>query len=113
MKKKIPCPVSNGKGYVSWMNRTEDTCSTGTKTCPSCDGIGVREVALTNADHIRAMSVEELARLFVSAVSDGCPPEHDWDCKKDEEGWDACDCCWAMWLRQPVEEDTNGMQELS
>lgn len=67
----------------------------------------------TNADRIRAMSVEELARLFVSAVSDGCPPEHDWDCKKDEDGWDACDCCWAMWLRQPVKEDTNGMQELS
>lgn len=107
--KLVICEKCLGTGHVNGGNEN----SAWSKTCEDCHGIGFFRVPMTNADRIRAMSVEELARLFVSAVSDGCPPEHDWDCKKDEEGWDACDCCWAMWLRQPVEEDTNGMQELS
>lgn len=100
------CPTRHLCGKIEDATFTEDS------DCAAFNR-AVEDKPMINADHIRAMSVEELARLFVSAVSDGCPPEHDWDCKKDEEGWDACDCCWAMWLRQPVEEDTNGMQELS
>ena len=58
---------------------------------------------LTNADRIRAMSDEEIAKIFTSAVADGCPPKTDWDCAKDEYGWDACDACWCKWLKQPAE----------
>ena len=59
----------------------------------------------TNADRIRSMSDEELAKMFTKASADGCPPKMDWDCAKDEYGWDACDDCWCKWLQQPHEED--------
>ncbi|MFA6931765.1 MAG: hypothetical protein WCT05_15685 [Lentisphaeria bacterium] len=58
----------------------------------------------TNADRIRGMSDEEHARFLARVVSDGCPPDMDWDCRKDADGWDACDRCWTRWLRQPAEE---------
>lgn len=60
--------------------------------------------AITNADCIRAMSDEHLAKVFTDAVADGCPPQMDWDCAKDKNGWDACDACWCKWLQQPAEE---------
>lgn len=58
---------------------------------------------MTNADRIRAMSYEELARLLVHTVSDGCPPDMDEQCRKDAEGWDGCDKCWCQWLKRPAE----------
>lgn len=58
---------------------------------------------MTNADRIRAMSVEKLARLLVHTVSDGCPPDMDEQCRKDAEGWDGCDKCWCQWLKRPAE----------
>ena len=60
---------------------------------------------LTNADRIRAMSYKELAKLFTHTVADGCPPDMDWECTKDCDGWDGCDACWERWLQQPAEED--------
>ena len=57
---------------------------------------------MTNADHINAMSVKEKSQFLTSVVADGCPPDHDWDCMKDDQGWDGCDACWEMWLKQPV-----------
>ena len=63
---------------------------------------------MTNGDRIRAMTDEELAKLFTQTVVDGCPPDMDWTCKKDEEGWDACDSCWLKWLKQPAEVDGDG-----
>lgn len=60
----------------------------------------------THADRIRSMSDEEHARFLVHVVSDGCPPDMDWDCQKDKDGWDACDKCWERWLRQPAEDKT-------
>ena len=62
-----------------------------------------KEKPQTNADRIRAMSDEEIAKIFTSAVADGCPPKMDWDCAKDEYGWDACDACWCKWFKQPAE----------
>lgn len=59
--------------------------------------------AQSNANRIRAMSDGELARIFVDAVSNGCPPAVDWDCCKDEYGWDGCEECWKNWLRRPAE----------
>lgn len=59
---------------------------------------------MTNGDRIRAMSDEGLAKAFTATVANGCPPQMDWDCAKDKNGWDACDACWCKWLKQPVEE---------
>lgn len=98
MTKNIACPVCNGKGYVYWVNSTEDTCSTGSKTCPHCDGTGIREVAFTNADRIRAMSDEELAILICKAYECyRCPGEELCNCVEGKANG-------AMkWLQQPVE----------
>jgi len=52
------------------------------------------------------MSEQELVRLIVHTVADGCPPEMDWECAKDFSGWDGCEKCWAKWLQQPAEEET-------
>ena len=71
MKKQIVCPVCAGRGFVSWLNTAEDTCSTGSKTCPHCNGSGLREIDMTNADHIRSMTDEELADFLVDLADDG------------------------------------------
>lgn len=59
---------------------------------------------MTNADRIRAMSDEELAKLFVSGWYDGplftCPVE-DVECESDV----SCDVCFLEWLKAPVEGD--------
>ena len=53
---------------------------------------------MTNADRIRAMTDEELAKAF-DCEFEACPPD------VDEEKWcdsDAdCKRCWLEWLRQP------------
>ena len=55
---------------------------------------------MTNADHIRAMSVDELLEmLFMSNCPPGPPSGHCWD--KDLD----CKECWLKWLKQPYEED--------
>lgn len=77
------------------------SCATVTSYC--VDGPCPDEV-LTNADRIRAMSYKELAKLFAHTVADGCPPDMDWECTKDCDGWDGCDACWERWLQQPAEE---------
>ena len=97
--KLVICEKCWGTGHV---NGGEEN-STWSKTCEDCHGIGFSRVPRTNADRIRAMSDIEIAKLFVNAVSDGCPPKMEWDCAKDEYGWDACDACWCKWLQQPAE----------
>ena len=52
----------------------------------------------SNFDCMRAMNAKEVAKLFVDAVADGCPPKMDWDCCKDTYGWDGCEACWEKWL---------------
>lgn len=57
---------------------------------------GAYRPPVTNADHIRAMSDEELSRHC-----NGCPPGKDYmTC----EFVGACDACWLEWLQQPAEE---------
>ena len=50
---------------------------------------------ITNADHIRSMSDEELARQFGAQ----CPKKVKRVCDK------RCHLCWLEWLQQPAEED--------
>lgn len=58
---------------------------------------------LTNADRIRAMSDEELAKWFCVMNADDCPDKaHELHCT------DKCYECWLDWLKSPVEEVDNG-----
>ena len=91
MKKEIACPVCNGSGHVLWVNKTENTCSTGSKNCPHCDGTGTRMVDMTNGDRIRAMSDEELAK-WINYCSGQC-----------DNRYNSCMRCRLKWLEQPVE----------
>ena len=51
---------------------------------------------MTNADHIRAMSDEELAKIIEREL--GCPVTG--DCEKMYRD---CNSCWLDWLQQPAE----------
>lgn len=51
----------------------------------------------TNADKIRSMSDEELAKYLLSISTAECP--FDWDCKAS-----TCLECWNNWLKQSSEE---------
>ena len=97
------CPYCTGEGLVYSAGVDGNSAWSKTTTCPHCNGRGLLEVPMTNADRIRAMSDEELGKIFTTAVADECPPKMDWDCAKDEFGWDACDACWCKWLQQPAE----------
>ena len=56
----------------------------------------------TNADRIRAMSDEELARKY--AVT-GCPrPYDDAVCNSFGDEYTCCYNCWLDWLKQPVKD---------
>lgn len=56
----------------------------------------------TNADHIRAMTDEELAVI----CEDGCPPHH--ECPPTEQVKMAlknvCQGCWLEWLKEEAKE---------
>jgi hypothetical protein len=76
----------------------------GSHKCHSCcgkyyDGVlqgkptKYRKKQQTNADRIRAMTDEELAKMVV------CPHAGNWDLCKDD-----CKKCRLEWLKQPAEE---------
>lgn len=50
------------------------------------------ETPQTNADRIRAMTDEELAKI----LNGGCPP--------GAKCYGRCGTCWLEWLRSPVED---------
>ena len=59
-------------------------------------------VIKTNADHIRSMTDEELARFIPNwSYTDACKcGEHYVDCNNE------CEKCVAEWLKQPYKEET-------
>ena len=57
-------------------------------------GIDTDPEIITNADRIRSMSDEELAREFGRQ----CP-------KGNTQPCDSCSHCWLYWLQQPARED--------
>ena len=60
-----PCPFCGGFGFTSTPVSTDyEITVCRAKTCELCHGAGVIEAPMTNADHIRAMSDEELAKLL-------------------------------------------------
>ena len=56
----------------------------------------ITEYKMTNADRIRAMSDEELAKIIEREL--GCPVTG--DCEKMSKD---CKACWLDWLQQPAE----------
>ena len=63
--KLVNCPQCGGFGFTSTPVSTDyEITVCRAKTCELCHGAGVIEAPMTNADRIRAMSDEELAKLL-------------------------------------------------
>ena len=96
--KQIPCPDCDGRGFHMRFENNNGACRAWNELCDTCCGKGYIEAITTNADRIRRMSDEELAKM----LNDGCPPGRSYiRCGRDN-----CIDCWLGWLRQPAEEDT-------
>lgn len=91
-----------------------DKISSSFSICPlDCefeDGTGGYEVEapmpkpMTNADHIRSMSDEELAEMFHGGgLCSYIQAEHNAHC----EARGTCDNCVVEWLKQPYKENTD------
>ena len=68
--------------------------------CPNCGA----KMAMTNADRIRAMTDEELTKLFNCEI-DGCPPDTQLVARCSYYA-DAtlCHSCWLNWLKMEVKD---------
>ena len=99
MKKHVPCPVCDGKGFTTWVNTTETSCGTCSKTCQHCNGTGLREIPMSNADRIRAMTDEELA-TFIYTATRAC---NNYECESCPIGDENCPEL-DKWLKQPHTE---------
>ena len=67
-----------------------------------------KERAVTNADHIRSMTDEELANT-IHSISLGWKGQTNWcDFHCENPGDDGCDKCILNWLKQPYKEGGNG-----
>ena len=86
MIKEVPCMDCDGKGFIAKFSEY----SVWSERCPNCGGTGIVKAPMTNADRIRAMSDEELAKWL------------------EYEGGGACAevCGWLNWLQKPAEEGT-------
>ena len=84
------CPYCGGHGYINQFEDVEGGCRAWANECIACKGTGAILVPETNADRIRRMSDEELAKWL------------------EYEGGGACAevCGWLNWLQSPAEEDT-------
>ena len=105
---RIRCPYCEGRGEVLYYVETaRDETSVTVKPkydiCRKCNGSG--ETPKTNADHIRAMTDEELAK----ALAEECEErEYCYGCFafKDDGGCPGQSIsAWLEWLQQPCEGD--------
>ena len=92
--KKLVCYNCGGHGFITATYESGQTSA----ICPVCGGIGTHEIQMTNADRIRAMTDEELARFFIGDSPNYC---HTGLCLDGE----TCIGCFLKWLQQPAEED--------
>lgn len=98
MTKTITCDKCNGLGYFTFEQSGADYAGVNVLRCEVCQGKGVVEVPVTNADHIRSMTDEELLGCLLELRDTAIKrfanfelPNHQW---------------MADWLKQPYEEDT-------
>ena len=93
--KKLVCYNCGGHGFITSTYENGQTSA----ICPVCGGIGTHEIQMTNADHIRAMSDEELAE-FIKHIKIRAAL-----CKavKNNDAFE--ELCSAEWLQRPAEED--------
>ena len=106
--KLVICEKCWGTGHVHGGEEN----STWSKTCEDCRGIGFVRVPMTNADHIRSMTDEELANLLCTA--DWCETcdqmREEGTCKAMELDGPLnkhCVSAALRWLRQPYKEAPN------
>ena len=92
--KKLVCYNCGGHGFITTIYESGQTST----ICPVCGGIGTNEIQMTNADRIRAMSDEELAKIIEHEL--GCPVTG--DCERMSRD---CKACWLDWLQRTAEED--------
>lgn len=112
MKKQTACPVCRGRGTITVITgNRNDICGVKNETCISCGGTGMNMENVTNADHIRAMSDEELAKVLNAFTA------YFEECNRsiEEVGCEGCELnelCELHegkaldWLQQPVKEDS-------
>ena len=104
--KIVHCTLCDGSGFVTRIHKTERSCGIARATCPRCRGTGQKEVPMTNADRIRAMSDRELATLIYNGISsDPCDYcENSGYCDGTPCKGKASEEIIANWLKQPAEE---------
>lgn len=95
------CPYCGGRGYITHIEALPDCGRAWTKRCIACEGTGLILYTETNADHIRAMSDEELAN-FLDAIHDFVEDGGG----KIVDGNVIYPGNMLDWLEQPAEEDT-------
>ena len=97
------CPYCGGRGYITHIEALPDCGRAWTKRCIACEGTGLILYTETNADRIRRMSDEELAKFIATPCQ--CEVRQ----KRDgfrECGNDLCLQYLLKWLQQPAEEVT-------
>ena len=91
------CPCCEGRGYIT---KAETEGQTWVENCLVCDGTGSILTQRTNADRIRDMSDEELAKFIATPCQCEVRPKRD---GFRECGNDLCLQYLLKWLRQPRE----------
>ena len=97
------CPYCGGHGYINQFEDVEGGCRAWANECIACKGTGAILVPETNADRIRRMSDEELAKFIATPCQCEVSPKRD---GFRECGNDLCLQYLLKWLQQPAEEDT-------
>ena len=102
------CPECNGRGesiYYVETDRDENTVTVEQRKgiCRTCNGSGAKQQ--TNADRIRAMSDEELAKDWMRdlCVCNRCAYTNECECD-DYVTAEKCKEGILEWLKQPAEE---------
>ena len=102
MIKEVPCMECDGKGFIAKFGEY----SVWSERCPNCGGTGIVKVPVTNADRIRAMSDEELAKSRVIDYEEYPGAYLAIDCEKVFYSEEEAIAAELEWLQQPAEEDT-------
>ena len=106
--KKLVCYNCGGHGFITATYENGQTSA----ICPVCGGIGSHEIQMTNADHIRAMSDEEMTEWITAGencIRTLCDIICGGECNAiatfKKSGAEACKEIVMKWLQQPAGEE--------